>query len=36
MLSSARANTLKSLKSIRARQPDGDWIYVIVDNLSRR
>jgi transposase len=28
------ANTLKALKSIRARRPDGDWIYVILDNLS--
>jgi transposase len=28
------ANTLEALKSIRARHPDGDWIYVIVDNLS--
>jgi len=28
------ANTLKALKSIRARRPDGEWIYVILDNLS--
>lgn len=28
------ANTLKALRSIRARRPDGDWIYVIRDNLS--
>lgn len=28
------ANTLKALRSIRARRPDGDWIYVILDNLS--
>lgn len=27
-------NTLKALKSIRARRPDGGWIYVILDNLS--
>ena len=27
-------NTLKALKSIRARHADGDWIYVILDNLS--
>ena len=27
-------NTLKALKSIRARRPDGEWIYVILDNLS--
>lgn len=27
-------NTLKALRSIRARRPDGDWIYVILDNLS--
>ena len=27
-------NTLKALKSIRARLPDGEWIYVILDNLS--
>jgi hypothetical protein len=28
------ANTLRALRSIRARRPDGDWIYVILDNLS--
>jgi transposase InsO family protein len=28
------ANTLKALQSIRARRADGDWIYVILDNLS--
>jgi transposase len=28
------ANTLIALKSIRARRPDSDWIYVILDNLS--
>jgi transposase len=28
------ANTLAALRSIRARRPDGDWIYVILDNLS--
>ena len=28
------ANTLKALKSIRAKRPDGDWIHVILDNLS--
>ena len=28
------ANTLAALKSIRAARPDGDWIYVILDNLS--
>lgn len=28
------ANTLMALKSIRARRPDGDWIYVTLDNLS--
>jgi transposase len=27
-------NTLKALKSIRARRPDGQRIYVILDNLS--
>jgi transposase len=27
-------NTLEALKSIRARYADGDWIYVILDNLS--
>lgn len=27
-------NVLKALKSIRARRSDGDWIYVILDNLS--
>ena len=27
-------NTLKALKSIRARRPDGEAIYVILDNLS--
>ncbi len=28
------ANTIRALQSIRARRPDGDWIYVILDNLS--
>ena len=28
------ANTLKALRSIRARRPDSDWIHVILDNLS--
>ena len=28
------ANTLAALKSIRARHSDGEWIYVILDNLS--
>ena len=28
------ANTLKALKSIRGRRPDGEWIHVILDNLS--
>lgn len=28
------ANVLAALKSIRAARPDGDWIYVILDNLS--
>lgn len=28
------ANTLAGLRSIRARRPDGDPIYVILDNLS--
>ena len=28
------ANTLAALKSIRARRPDGEQIYVILDNLS--
>ena len=28
------ANTLKALKSIRKRRRDGEWIYVILDNLS--
>ena len=28
------ANTLAALKSIRARRPDGEPIYVILDNLS--
>ena len=28
------ANTLKALKSIRGRRPDGETIYVILDNLS--
>ena len=28
------ANTLEGLRSIRARRPDGEWIYVILDNLS--
>jgi transposase len=27
-------NTLKALRSIRARRPDGEKIYVILDNLS--
>jgi len=27
-------NTLSALRSIRAQRPDGDWIYVILDNLS--
>lgn len=27
-------NTLAALRSIRAARPDGDWIYVILDNLS--
>lgn len=27
-------NTLKALRSIRARRPDGERIYVILDNLS--
>ncbi|HUP72655.1 MAG TPA: IS630 family transposase [Acidimicrobiales bacterium] len=27
-------NTLHALRSIRARRPDNDWIYVILDNLS--
>lgn len=27
-------NTLAALKSIRATRADGDWIYVILDNLS--
>ena len=27
-------NTLAALKTIRARRPDGGWIYVILDNLS--
>jgi transposase len=28
------ANTLAALRTIRAARPDGDWIYVILDNLS--
>ena len=28
------ANTLAALKTIRARRPDGGWVYVILDNLS--
>ena len=28
------ANTLEALRSIRARRPDGDPVYVILDNLS--
>ncbi len=28
------ANTLRALKSIRARRPDGEQIHVILDNLS--
>ena len=28
------ANTLAALKSIRGRHSDGEWIYVILDNLS--
>ena len=28
------ANVLAALKSIRAARPDGDWVYVILDNLS--
>jgi transposase len=28
------ANTLAALRSIRAQRPDGDWVYVILDNLS--
>lgn len=28
------ANTLRALNSIRARRSDGEWIYVILDNLS--
>jgi transposase len=28
------ANTLEALRSIRARRPDGEQIYVILDNLS--
>ncbi|MCY4493951.1 MAG: IS630 family transposase [Acidimicrobiaceae bacterium] len=28
------ANTLAALKSIRARHDDGEWIFVILDNLS--
>ena len=28
------ANVLAALKSIRAARPDGQWIYVILDNLS--
>ena len=28
------AHTLAALKSIRARHSDGEWIYVILDNLS--
>src|SRR3954447_4945964 len=28
------ANVLAALKTIRAARPDGDWIYVILDNLS--
>jgi transposase len=27
-------NTLAGLKSIRAKRPDGEWIYVILDNLT--
>ena len=27
-------NVSKALRSIRAARPDGDWIYVILDNLS--
>lgn len=27
-------NVLAALRSIRAARPDGDWIYVILDNLS--
>ena len=27
-------NTLAGLRSIRAARPDGDWVYVILDNLS--
>ena len=27
-------NVLKALRSIRARRDDGDWIFVILDNLS--
>jgi transposase len=27
-------NVLAALKTIRAARPDGDWIYVILDNLS--
>jgi transposase len=28
------ANVLAALRSIRAARPDGDWVYVILDNLS--
>lgn len=33
-LRKSAANTLAALKSIRARRPDGEQIYVILDNLS--
>jgi hypothetical protein len=32
--SKSAASTLEALKSIRVRRPDGEWIYVILDNLS--
>src|SRR5207237_514930 len=28
------ANSLAAIKSCRAARPDGEWIYVILDNLS--
>lgn len=29
------ANVLAALKTIRAARPDGDWVYVILDNRAR-
>ncbi len=30
------ANTLAAIRSCRAARPDGEWIFVILDNLSAR